>query len=121
MTAARQVAQGMWPGASGETSLKAAATAAGTTQATALAITTEYTELGTVAAGSGVGLPGNAITPGDRFTVANFGANAALVYPPVGGFVGVGAVNVGFSVAAGKVATFIASITPGKFAALLSA
>jgi hypothetical protein len=79
-------------------------TAAGSTQATAFTIGNDINQFTTVAAGTGAILPaGNA---GDEITVWNGGANALLVYPPVGGQVGAGAVNAGFSVAANKSCVF---------------
>lgn len=125
MTAARQVQQGTWAGNT-DSALKAPATATGTTQATALPVTTDYFELGTVASGSGVVLPTSAqvgaLTPGDRFTVVNHGANAVLVYPPLGGKVANGAVNAALSLAAGKVGVyFVTSAALNQFAAQVSA
>lgn len=126
MTASRQVSGGVWATNAAVTSPKAALTAAGTTQATAWPIQNEYAEFGTVAAGSGAVLPTSqfigGLTPGDTFTVANMGANALLVYPPVGGKINLGAANAGFSVASGKVATFTVSVTGTlNFVAQLSA
>ena len=77
--------------------------AAGTTQATALAVVNDINIFSTVAAGAGAILP----TFGSAFvTVFNNGANALLVYPPVGGSVNQAALNTAFSVAAGKSCTF---------------
>jgi hypothetical protein len=60
-----------------------ALTAAGTTQATALALgPLSVSMIGTCAAGAGVILLTGA--PGDQTLVYNGGANACLVYPPVG-------------------------------------
>lgn len=100
------------------------ATATGSTQATALALTTEFTELTTVAAGTGVILPASSTTSGivggDSFFIANQGANALLVYPPTGGSIGLAATNAGVSVASGKTAYFIAKGN-GSYFAVLSA
>lgn len=57
-------------------------TAAGSTQATALAITADVNVFGTVASGTGAIL---AFSDGARILVRNGGANALLVYAPVGG------------------------------------
>lgn len=126
MTAARQVASGAWAGTVGETSLKTPATATGTTQATALLVTTEYFEVGTAPASSGVILPTpqqvGGLQPGDRFTVVNHGANALTVYPPVGGKIANGATNAGVSLAAGKAGVFfVTTASLLQFAAQLSA
>jgi hypothetical protein len=78
--------------------------AAGTTQATAFALTNDISVFGTVAASSGAILPlfGSAYC-----TVFNGGANALAVYPPVGGTINAAAANAAFSVGAGKSATFM--------------
>lgn len=57
--------------------------AAGTTQATATAITTSNNFVTTVGAGAGVILP--AVQQGDWLIIYNSGANALSIYPPVGG------------------------------------
>jgi hypothetical protein len=80
-------------------------TATGATQLTALLITEELNVFTTVAAGSGAILRGD-LGPGDEQDAANYGANALLVYPPLGGTMQNGAVNAGFSVAANKTAKF---------------
>jgi hypothetical protein len=76
---------------------------AGATQATATAITSDISAFTTVAASSGAILPtpGNA---GEDYVVANWGANALLLYPPVGHKANNGATNAAVSVAAGKTA-----------------
>lgn len=81
------------------------AVGAGTTQATALVLANSTTVFATVAAGSGAILPPRSDL-GDEIFVANLGANALLVYPTVGAAIQTGAVNAGFSVAAGKSAKF---------------
>lgn len=60
-----------------------ALTAAGTTRATALALTADTNVIGTAAAGSGVSLPSCEI--GDSCEVYNGGANAVTVYPEAAG------------------------------------
>lgn len=57
-------------------------TAAGTTQATATALTTSNNQITTAASGSGVILP--ATQQGDWVVLYNGGANAVAVYPNVG-------------------------------------
>ncbi len=56
--------------------------AAGTTQATATAITAAFNNITTAAASSGVQLP--QVAPGIGVMVFNSGANAVKVYPPTG-------------------------------------
>lgn len=79
--------------------------AAGSTQATAAPIVEDFSVFSTVAAGQGAILPAQSDRL-DSYEVANLGANALLVYPPVGGTINALAANAGFSVAAGKVASF---------------
>lgn len=86
-------------------SLATALTAAGSNQATALALTSEVNVIGTAAASTGVALPA-AFDIGDEFVVVNGGANAITVYPFVGGYINALAQNAGVSVAAGASQTF---------------
>jgi hypothetical protein len=84
-------------------------TATGSTQATGYAMSTDTAVFTTVAASTGAVLPGSTLAqPGDEVVVANLGANALSVYPPVGGAINSLAANTALSVAAGKVAYFIA-------------
>lgn len=105
-------------------SITLGATAAGATQATALLLSSTFTEVTTVAASTGVRLPAptDALSPaaGDMFFVANQGANALAVYPPVGFAIGTAAVNTAVSVVAGKAAYFLAKGN-GNFWAIVSA
>ncbi len=80
--------------------------AAGTTQLNATALTTEFIEIATASASTGVRLPPS----GDAsfFVVYNGGANAVLVYPPVGSIMN-GASNAGFSVTNAKTGMFFRS------------
>lgn len=72
-----------------------AATAAGTTQATATLLTTPITNVTSVAASSGVRLPDN--TPiGMRIVVRNSGASNLNVYPQVGGQINALGTNAAF-------------------------
>lgn len=94
--------------------------AAGATQATAAQATGDNIIVTSAAAGTGIILAGPAFSAGDSVQVANLGANAVLVYPPSGGVINALAANAGFSVAAGKVAMFIAR-SAVNFAAGVSA
>lgn len=87
-----------------------AATATGSAQADAYALTSSSTEFTTVASGTGARLPSTAsrVVGGDILAVFNQGANTLLVYPPVGFKIGLAATNAGVSVASGKSALFAA-------------
>ena len=78
--------------------MERAVTATGTVQADAYLLKAGFTEVTTSAAGAGARLPANT-TPGDEFWVVNKGANACLVYPPVGGAIDLGATDAAMSVA----------------------
>ena len=93
-------------------------TAAGSTQATATPVYGDCVVVTTTAASTGVILSGPAFTQGDDCVVANLGASALLVYPPVGGQINALAVNAGFSVAAGKSALIFARSSTTFIAAL---
>lgn len=80
-------------------------TAAGSTQGTAAALPADINVFSTVAASTGAILPAS-LAPADEITVANNGANALLVYPPVGAAIGTAGTNTGVSVAAGKIGVF---------------
>ncbi|MFN9029647.1 MAG: hypothetical protein ACK54C_02055 [Betaproteobacteria bacterium] len=77
-------------------------TAAGATQATALVLRDEVNIIGTAAASTGVLLPQTGV--GDDIVVVNGGANAVLVYPPVGHQINSLAANAGYSLAVAKAA-----------------
>lgn len=96
-------------------------TAAGTNLATGLALKSAVNVFGTVAASTGAVLPVAGLS--DEVVVNNGGANALLVYPATAaGTVGAGGAGVGFSVAAGKTASFKCVSTSGLvWIALLSA
>lgn len=72
-------------------------TALGTIQGNAFVIGADISRFTTVAAGTGAILP--AMNPGDSVDIVNAGANALLVYPPVGGKVNGLGTNAGYSVA----------------------
>ena len=77
--------------------------AAGTTQAGATLVYGDNILVGTCAAGAGILLSTNsAFGPGDDVYVSNQGANACLVYPPVGAQINALGVNAGFSIATTK-------------------
>lgn len=80
-------------------------TAAGSTQATALAITASANIFGTVASGTGAILTQTAAA---RVLVRNGGANALLVYAPVGGTMN-GTSNGSLSIATTKNAMFVSA------------
>lgn len=86
-------------------------TATGSTQAGALLITACSNLVTTTAASTGVRLPRtdeSRVSSGDILAVFNNGANALLVYPPVGFKIGTLSNNATISVAAGKSALFSA-------------
>ena len=89
--------------------VKSGLTALGTNQATALALPSDGNIFLTVALGTGAILPatGVNIQPLDTILVFNHGANALLVYPPVGGTISTLSANTAVSVPAGKFCTFI--------------
>lgn len=80
--------------------------AAGATQATATAITADMSVFGTVASGTGAILPGT--NGASRYVVRNGGANALLVYAPVGGTMN-GTSNGSVSVATSTNAMFVST------------
>ncbi len=77
--------------------------AAGTTQATATALTVSRNDVTTVASGAGVLLQAMQTRPQEVF---NSGANALLVYPPSGASIGAGSANAAVTLAAGGHGTF---------------
>jgi hypothetical protein len=85
-------------------SIATALVATGVNQATALQLTSQWNEVDTVPAGSGVML--STYQPGQAQTVFNGSANPLLVYPPPGFQINALGVNVAFSLAAGTRATF---------------
>lgn len=77
----------------------ATVSAAGTTQGTATSLKADINYISTAAASSGVILP--AAETSDSLIVYNGGANAVLVYPPLGAKINAAATNGGVSVATG--------------------
>jgi hypothetical protein len=80
--------------------------ATGATQGTALALAADINMFATVAVGTGAILP--TLNPSDVSTVFNGGANALLLYPPLGGKINNLAANAGYSIA---VATPLVEVT----------
>ena len=93
-------------------------TAAGTTQATALAITADHNIFGTVASSSGARLVAANIA--DSQSVYNGGANALTVYPPTGAQINGVAVNGGVLISPNTYCNFTC-ITATRWIANLSA
>jgi hypothetical protein len=87
----------------------ATVSAAGSTQGTATALTTDFNVATTVAASAGVVLP--ATTVGQNVWVDNKGANALTIYPPSGSAIDNLAVNAGYSLAINAGAEFKAANT----------
>ena len=105
-TQSKLVALGMWAEAAEQVvcgDVTTGLTAAGSSQATALAITADVNVFGTVASGTGAIL---AFNDGARIVVRNGGANALLVYAPVVGTMNSSS-NGSLSVATTKNAEFI--------------
>ena len=59
-------------------------TASGAAQATATLVASDINSFTSVVAGTGAIVPSQAL-PGDFYEISNWGANALLVYPAVGG------------------------------------
>ena len=88
--------------------------AAGSTQGTATALTTDFNVVSTVLVGNGVSLP--TALAGYRITVFNTSANALAVYPLGNGIINSAAANVAFSLPAGDRLDFLctaAATAPG--------
>jgi hypothetical protein len=88
-------------------------TATGTTQANAFALANDVVKFTTVAAGSGIILPTS--NGGDCGSIFNGGANALLIYPPVGGQINNLAVNTAYSLATATPSADWYCIVPGIF------
>lgn len=85
-------------------------TATGTVQGNALPLAADINNVTTAAAGTGVIAP--AMNPADEILVRNGGANALLLYPPVGASInGLGA-NAGYSIAVATPLCFMYCVTP---------
>jgi hypothetical protein len=79
-------------------------TAAGTNQATATQLTSQWNDVTTAPAGSGVLL--SSYQAGQSQTVVNSSGTAVLVYPPPGSAINALAVNAPFSLSSGSRASF---------------
>ncbi len=81
---------------------------AGTTQGNAyvIPIGQALSVFSTVGSGTGAILP-PLVSLGEEYEIANHGANALLVYPPVGGKMGSASTNTGYSLVAGKTGYFL--------------
>ena len=96
-----------------------ALTAAGNSQATALALPADINRFTTVAASTGTILP--AMNPGDYVEIFNGGANALAVYPPVGGAINAIAANSPYNVATATPYCRVRCVTPTQYIAQQSA
>lgn len=92
--------------------------AAGTTQATATALTAGINVVTTAAASSGVRLGNSEI--GDQYEILNLGANAVMVYPPTSGQINNLSANTGFTLAT-NTAVKVRKFTSTRWMAFLSA
>lgn len=90
-----------------------ALTAAGSSQATAVALGADQNRFTTVAASTGAILP--AMNPGDEMTVINAGANALSLYPPVGAQINALGNNAAYSIATATPFCTILCITPTQY------
>ena len=81
-----------------------AITATGTAQAGGYPVTKAFTVFTTVASGAGALL---SVAPNQEFGVTNLGANALLVYPPVGAAINGGSVNAPGTLAAGASGSYL--------------
>lgn len=94
-------------------------TATGSTQATALQLQADINRFTTVAASTGAILP--SMNPGDSCVVFNGGANALLVYPPVGGTINALAANAGYSVSTTNRTAVVFCVDANTFCAFSAA
>lgn len=87
---------------------RGALAATGTNQSNAFAIPLgqDLTVFSSVPSGTGCILPAG-IGLVEEYAVANHGANALLVYPPVGGTLGTAGTNAAYSLPAGKTGYFM--------------
>jgi hypothetical protein len=94
-------------------------TATGTVQGTAFAVPADINKFTTVAAGTGAILP--AMNPGDSLVVVNGGANALLLYPPVGATINALGANTAYSVATATPTCEVYCVSPLIYHAFQSA
>ena len=98
--------------------VNSAISAAGTTQATATALTAGINVITTAAASSGVRLSNTEI--GDEYEIFNLGANAVTVYPPTSGQINALSANTGFTLAT-NTAVKVKKFTATRWMGFLSA
>lgn len=98
--------------------VNAAISAAGTTQATATALTAGINVITTAGASSGVRISNSEIA--DQYEIINLGANAVTVYPPTSGQINAIAANGGFTLAT-NTAVKVRKFTATRWMAFLSA
>ena len=95
-------------------------TATGTSSQTAsFPVAADINRFTTVAANAGALLP--AMNPGDSLILFNGGANALLVFPPVGGQINALGTNASYSVATATPYVEVYCITPTQYIASQSA
>lgn len=90
--------------------VESAATATGTTQATAYPLKADVTYFSTVTGTTGAILP--IMNGGDSLTVFNGSAQALLIYPPVGAALNKLSANTSYSVAAATPYVDVYCVTP---------
>lgn len=95
-------------------------TATGTSSQTAsFPLAADVNRFTTVAANAGALLP--AMNPGDEVIIFNGGANALLVFPPVGGTINALGANNSYSVATATPLVIVVCVTPTLYLASQSA
>lgn len=99
-------------------SVASAVSAAGTTAGTATAVSADWNDVTTCAAGAGVILYNGVI--GDSCFIGSYGANAVTVYPPTSGLFNALAANTGVLIPVNSNAWFI-KVTATKWRVILSA
>ena len=92
-------------GANGTPNVQKQLVAAGSTQSTALLLTGDWNDFGTVASGAGAQIPAQFIQGAD-VTIHNGGVNTLLVYPPLGWQIDAFAVNAPYPLPGGKTQVF---------------
>ena len=97
-------------------------TAVGTNQATALVLPSDFNVISTAAASTVAILPatGFQYQVCDTIIIANHGANAITIYPPVGGTIANGSANAGLSLPTGKTGWYLI-VGTNAYAASVSA
>ena len=93
--------------------------ATGSTQAGALVLPADVNKFTTVAAGTGCIIP--PLNGGDNIVVVNSGANALLLYPPVGSTINALSANTGYSIATATPYCQITCVDPTHYHCFQSA